>query len=109
TEREEELHWNAYTDVMLFLNLTVGAVVIGCILVADQIAHDGLHDWSRAAYVAPFVAAYFLYRCSIGAAERLGTERRASLDLHRFDVYRALGIEEPLTHSEERDTIAPAV
>jgi hypothetical protein len=109
TQREQELHWNAYTDVMLFLNLTVGAIILGCLVVADDIAHDRLGSWLQFAYVTPFLLSYLLYRFAIGAAERLGAERRVSVDLHRFDVYEALGFRQPLTFTDEREKIAPAV
>jgi hypothetical protein len=109
TEREQELHWNAYTDVMLFLNLTLGAVAVGMILVADEIAHDRLSGWTQVLYAAPFLLAYLLYRFAVGAVERWGTERKASIDLHRLDLYKALGVRNPLTSADERDKIAPAV
>lgn len=109
TEREQELHWNAYTDMMLFLNLTIGAIVAGIVLAVDEIAHDRLHGWEQLLYLLPFVVAYVFYRDSIGAAERWGTERKACIDLHRLDLYKALGVREPLTDKDERETIAPAV
>jgi hypothetical protein len=109
TEREQELHWNAYADVMLFINLSLGSFVVGVVLVGDEIAHDRLHGWAQLVYLVPFLVANLVYRFAIGAARRLGTERRASIDLHRLELYKLLGVREPLTSAEESERIAPAV
>jgi hypothetical protein len=63
---------------------------------------------SRGGYVAPFVVAYLLYRAGIGAAERLGTERRASNDVHRRELYELLGVVEADSSEDERK-VASAV
>ena len=58
-------------------------------------------------YLVPFAAAYSLYRAGVGAAERLGTERRASIDVHRRELYVRLGVPEP-SAADER-AVASAV
>jgi hypothetical protein len=108
SEREQELHSNAMSDLAFFLNGAVGALVAGVILIADEAANVPIRARYGALYAAPFILAYVLYRAAIGAAERLGTERRASLDLHRRELYTRLGVRSPASFSEERTKIAPA-
>jgi hypothetical protein len=100
SEREQELHANALTDVALFVNASIGTLVAGVVLLVDG-------TW-LACLVGP-VLAYVLYRASIGAAERLGTERRASMDLHRLEVYARLGVRAPTSFTDEHENLAPAV
>jgi hypothetical protein len=107
--REQELHWNAYTDLMLFINLSLASYAVGVVLIANELVDSQLSGWARFLYVLPFLVGYILYRFAIGAAERLGAERRASVDLHRLELYHVLGLKKPLTADEEREKIAPAV
>jgi hypothetical protein len=111
--RAQELHWNAYTDLMLFLNLSLGGAAAGVVLIVNEAIDPRLAGVVQSSVLAvPFLLAYFMYRFAIGAAERLGTERRVAVDLHRLELYRALGIlqpEERLTLDNERARIGPAV
>jgi hypothetical protein len=109
SDREVELHTNAMSDLAFFLNSTIGAVIVGIALALDEITHTPLEPRYAFAYVAPFLLAYALYRAAIGAAERLGTERRASIDLHRHELYNRLGLRSPHNFREERSTLAPAI
>lgn len=96
---------DARADVYFFLNGVLGAIAVGVVWLAD-------FEWRgywMAAYLIPVVAAYVLYRAAVGAAERWGTEQRASIDLHRFEVYEKLGVRRPISFTDERDTVAPAV
>jgi hypothetical protein len=47
--------------------------------------------------------AYALYRMSIGPAVRRGAVVRASIDVHRLEVYEKLGIRKPSSFSDERE------
>lgn len=101
-EQERELHTNAASDLAFFVNSALGAASTGIILVADG-------AWAWWWYPIPFMLSYVLYRASVGAAERVGTERRASIDLHRLELYERLGVRRPESIEEEREYIARAV
>jgi hypothetical protein len=107
TDREQELHANAMSDLAFFVNLTLGALLIGVLALVDAGLNSPLVGWQWLWYVVPFLVAYFLYRAAIGAAERLGTERRASIDMHRRELYERLGVTEPAAGEERK--VASAV
>ena len=50
----------------------------------------------------PFLVAYVLYRATIDPAMGRGEVVRASIDLHRLEVYEKLGLREPTSFSDER-------
>ena len=102
SEQERELHTNAASDLAFFMNGALWAFVVGI-----GLAIEAALDWWQ--YPLPFVVTYLLYRASVGAAERLGTERRASVDLHRLELYERLGVRKPSTLREERSNQARAV
>jgi hypothetical protein len=102
TEQERALHTNADSDLAFFVNGMLGALVAGIIFAADA----QLAWWL---YVLIFALSYGLYRAAVGAAERMGTERRASIDLHRLELFERLGISSPNGGDEERREFARAV
>jgi hypothetical protein len=102
SEQERELHTNAASDLAFFMNGSLWAVIVGVVFAAEA-----AFEWWE--YPIPFLAGYLLYRASIGAVERLGTERRSSIDLHRLELYERLGIRRPATLTEERSGQALAV
>jgi hypothetical protein len=108
SDREQELHTNAMSDLSFFVNGTLGALVIGVVVLVDAVLNSSLDGWEWLWYVGPFVAAYLLYRAAIGSAERLGTERRASIDVHRGELYERLGVVDVNSHNDERN-VASAV
>lgn len=107
--REQDLHAHALSDLAFFLNGTIGSLITTLVILGDEIANAPVRPAYGWAYATPLVLAYVLYRFAVGAAERLGTEQRASIDLHRRELYARLGIREPITFTEEREHIAPAV
>jgi hypothetical protein len=109
SDQERQLHENARTDVAFFVNLSLATAVVGVVLIADEIAHTPVDPVFAWIYVAPFVLAYLIYRFSIDAAQRWGVEMKASLDLHRLEVYARLGVRRPTSFTDERRTIAPAL
>jgi hypothetical protein len=109
TEQERELHTNARSDMAFFVNSALGAFAVGVVLLVDEVAHGVLPLRWAWLYIVPFVAAYITYRLSAGAAERWGTELRASIDLHRLELYEKLGVRKPLTFTDEREIVARAV
>ncbi|MBA2631259.1 MAG: hypothetical protein H0U84_09615 [Thermoleophilaceae bacterium] len=109
SEQERQLHENAQTDVAFFINSSLAAAVVGVVLIADAIA-NGPVGWAWAwLYVVPFLVAYLIYRFAIDAGRRWGVEVRASLDLHRLEVYDKLGVRRPTSFTDERTAIAPAL
>jgi hypothetical protein len=94
SEREQELHTNAMSDLAFFVNGMLGAFVVGGVALVDAVLNTPLGGWAWLWYGVPFILTYLLYRAAIGAAERLGTERRASIDVHRRDLYERLGVSE---------------
>ncbi len=109
SDQERQLHEAARTDVAFFVNSSLAAVVVGLVLVADGIANAPI-GWAWAwLYLMPFLLAYLIYRFSIDAGQRWGVEIKASLDLHRLEVYDRLGVRRPTSFTDERRTIAPAL
>jgi hypothetical protein len=102
SQQEQDLHLNAASDLAFFMNGSIAAFAVGVIL---PIASAFSRWW---AYLIPFALSVALYRASCGAVERVGTERRASIDLHRLEVYRLLGFQAPTTTAEE-GAVADAV
>jgi hypothetical protein len=102
SDGERELLVDAKIDLCVFLNAAFGALVVGICLVIDKAIH-GSGTWEWLLYAIPFVLAYALYRMSIGPAVRRGAVVRASIDLHRLEVYEKLGIRKPSSFSDERE------
>lgn len=99
---ERELHTDAKIELNVFMNLSVGAALVGVALLADVATNQPLAWYWCWAYVLPFVAAYALYLPTVGAAARWGSEVRSSFDLHRLDLYEKLGVRRPVSFSDER-------
>jgi hypothetical protein len=92
-----------------FLNLTLGAVVAGLVLIGDLIAHRP-HPWSLVwIYALPFALVSPLYHAACSAAYDLGRLIRSSVDLHRLELYEKLGFRAPETFSLERGETGPAL
>jgi hypothetical protein len=60
------------------------------------------HGWWLAVPVACMALAYFSYRAAIAAATSYGEAVRAAIDLHRFDLLRALHLPLPADLAAER-------
>jgi hypothetical protein len=109
SDQERRLHDDARTDVAFFVNSSLAAVGVGIALIVDGIANTPI-GWAWAwLYVVPFPLAYLIYRFSIDAGQRWGVEIKASLDLHRLEVYDRLGVRRPASFTDERKTVAPAL
>jgi len=104
---ERELHIDARIDLNVFLNAGVGALVVGICLAVDKAVYGPGPDWNWPLYAIPFLAAYALYRATIGPAIRWGEVARASIDLHRLEMYEKLGVREPTSFSDERAMATP--
>jgi hypothetical protein len=109
SDQERELHTNAKCDMAFFMNAGLIAPIVGAILVADELAHSPLAPIYAWLYVLPFAIGYALYRFAVGAAQRWGAEVRASVDLHRLEVYERLGVVRPKGFRDECERVAPAL
>jgi hypothetical protein len=100
---ERELHVDSMIDFYVFVNAALGASIVGVCLIVDKALNaPGLtFDWVL--YAVPFLIAYALYRASIAPAIGWGGVVRASVDLHRLEVYEKLGIRAPTSFSDERE------
>lgn len=108
-QEERDLAANAHGDAAFFVNLSLLTVVAGVLLIIDGILYGPLSRPWLWAYLIPFIAAYVLYRWSVGAATRWGSVIRAGIDIHRFELYEKLGVRAPTDFTDELDTVGPAV
>jgi hypothetical protein len=102
SDREQELTSNAKSDFDLLLNGSTMAVAAGAVVLADAVVN---RTFPALAYLVPplaLVVAYVLYRWSVGAAVRWGSQVRANVDLHRLELYRLVGVLTPETDAAER-------
>jgi hypothetical protein len=103
SDGERELHMDARTDLAFFVNSSLGAFAILGLLIADQVSNQPL-AWKPAIFVfiATLVAAVLFYAQAVNMLERLGRLKRASIDLHRHELYAKLGLERPVDFTDER-------
>jgi hypothetical protein len=92
-----------------FVNASLLLAVAGVVLVADEIANQPLGFPVVLVYAVPFVLSWLSYWASIGAARQWGEAVRASMDMHRLELYDKVGLRRPVDFSDERDRIAPAL
>jgi hypothetical protein len=104
---ERDLHVNAKIDLNVFFNAAVSAVVVGICLVIDKAVHTPGSTAYWPLYAIPFMAAYVLYRASVDPAIRWGDYVRASIDLHRLEMYERLGVRAPTSFTDEREMATP--
>lgn len=104
SDGERDQHTDARTDLAFFRNATLGTLAILAVLVADEITHGAL-DWKPAVslYIVVFLIAAAMYGQTVSALDRLGRLKRASIDLHRRELYGKLGLRAPADFREDRD------
>jgi hypothetical protein len=101
-EDERGIHVDAKIDLYVFLNGALGGFVVGVCLVVDKsvnVPQPALH-WPL--YVLPFAVGYVLYRAALPPAANWGDAVRASIDVHRLELYEKLGVRAPLSFSDEK-------
>jgi hypothetical protein len=108
SDGERALLLEARTNFSVLINATLGAFVVGVILVIDKAITDSDLAWWGAVlwwalYVIPFGLGYLVYRAAHTPAHELGNNIRSSVDLHRLDVYKKLGVRAPTSFSDERE------
>jgi hypothetical protein len=106
---DQEVLAEAKGNVVFFVNAALLSVAAGLTLVVDRVVEHSPVFPHDLLYLVPFVVASICYRASVGAAIRWGTVVGASIDLHRREVYERVGMRMPLTFSEERERIGPAL
>jgi hypothetical protein len=99
---EHEALVDSKIDFYVFLNATVGSLIVGACLVVDQAVNAPQPASFWPLYAIPFVLAYVLYRAAIGSAAGWGDAVRSSIDLHRIEIYEKLGVRRPTSFSDER-------
>ncbi|HMI98675.1 MAG TPA: hypothetical protein VK488_02470 [Gaiellaceae bacterium] len=108
SDGERALYEEARTDLAFFVNGTLGALAVFGTLVADEILnhpHSARFAW---AYALMLLTVALLYRQAVAALDRLGRRKRASIDLHRLELYQKLGLRLPRSFAEEHE-IARAI
>jgi hypothetical protein len=99
---ERELHVDAKIDVNVFVNTAVGAVIVGLCLLVDKAVYTPNPPWDWPLYAIPFVLAYLLYGVALDPVVNWGSVVRASIDMHRLEMYEKLGVRAPTSFSDER-------
>jgi hypothetical protein len=99
---ERELLVDAKTNFYVFANAAVVALVVGACLVADTALNVPRPVAYWPLYLIPFAISYLSYRAASGPALDWGDSIRASIDLHRLEIYEKLGVRAPISFSDER-------
>jgi hypothetical protein len=85
TDQEQALHDEARTNLSFAVNVSLAVLVVGVVRAAGHFS-DPLN-------LIPFAVAYLTFRLLAIEALLAGSERiRASLDLHRLELYEKLGV-----------------
>jgi hypothetical protein len=100
-EREQLV--DSKVNFNLFLNAAFAALVVGVCLVVDQAVYAPQPASFWPLYAIPFALAYILYRFAVDPATEWGDAVRASIDLHRLELYEKLGIRAPSSFSDEKE------
>jgi hypothetical protein len=101
-DQERQLLADAQGEFNFFLNGSLSAYLVTFVLAVDAIVNEPHPLWLAWIYALPPVVGYLLYRGAANSAERWGERVRASVDLHRLELYARLGLITPKTMDEER-------
>ena len=91
---------DARSEVAFFVNVWLLSLAAAAVMLVDTIEHKG--GASVIVIVGAVVISRIAYAASIGAVSRWGEVVRASIDLHRLDMYRRLGLRRPEDFLDER-------
>jgi hypothetical protein len=108
TEQERSLHDDARTNIAFFLNSSFVAFLSACAYLGDYVAYRWPSHYDVLWVAGAVLLAYLFYRQTVMSAARLGDRIRASIDLHRLELYASLSVLEPTT-LEQEERIAAAV
>jgi hypothetical protein len=109
SDKETQTHSDAKGDVAFFVNGALLAALGGLVLIVDAVANRASDFPAELVYAVPFVISALCYRASVGAAIQWGEAVRASIDIHRRDLYDKVGLRMPVNFTEEREQLAPAL
>jgi hypothetical protein len=109
SSEEKEVHSDAKGDVAFFVNGALLACVAGIVLLVDEVVEASHALPVALIYAVPFLMSLVLYWAAIGAAIKWGEAVRASVDLHRFDLYEKIGLRLPRDFEDEQLNVAPAL
>jgi hypothetical protein len=99
---ERDLQVDAKINFYVFINAATGAFVVGACLVIDKGMNAPGSPLYWPLYAVPFMLAYALYRAALGPVVDWGNTVRASMDLHRLEIFEKLGVRAPTSFSDER-------
>lgn len=102
TPQELGQRQDAETDACFAVNGFYLGILIGFILGIDRALEPPSSLWFIALCLLPFALAWILYEISVVAAETWGNSVRASIDLHRLELYEKLSTKEPLNQADDR-------
>jgi len=105
SDRERDLHVDAETEMMFFLNSCAAAAVLACALFVEGMTEGVIALQTLWCGIAVGLA-FGSYVLAIDAAVGWGTEVRASIDLRRLELYERLGVRTPTSFSDERAVAA---
>jgi hypothetical protein len=100
TSQEAQVLADAQGDVAFFINSSLVAVLSALALVIDMVEDTGAP--SPVVVLVPVAVTVLAYGAAIGAAANWGEVVRASIDLHRHELYEKLGLRPPRDFKEER-------
>ena len=103
SDGERERLVDAKVDVFVFMNGTIGALLVGVCLVVDKAVNEPHPASHWPLYVLPFVIGYALYRSTLAPAAVWGDVVRSSIDTHRLELYEKLGVRAPSSFTDERE------
>jgi hypothetical protein len=105
---ERQLLADAKGNVAFFVNGSFLAGLGGCALIVDRLLSQASHFRSGILYAIPFALSALCYLAATEAAIAWGEVVKASVDLHRMELYKKVGLRTPLNFTDERENIAPA-
>jgi hypothetical protein len=105
---EQQLLADAKGNVAFFVNGSLLAGLGGCALIADRLLSQASELHSGTLYAIPFILSALCYLAATEAAIAWGEVVKASIDLHRLELYKKVGLRIPLNFTDERESVAPA-
>ena len=94
TPQESQVYADAKGDLAFFVNGSLVAALAGFVLIANAAWHGATTAWYVEVLIClgAFAVSAVAYSAAIGAAVQWGSAVRASIDLHRREVYEKFGL-----------------
>lgn len=112
SEREQALHDEIRTSVSFAINLSLAFLVVGLLRAIGVLWPIGGVDWHWGLFLSliPFFVSYIVYRLlAIDAVVASGHRIRASLDLHRLELYDKVGVQSTRAFSAQEREVGVAL